>query len=132
MNNLPKILIADDSEFNQLYLEQMLRILNFNFKIVSDGNKAVEEVKTGAYNLVIMDVEMPGMSGKEATRIIKMELEPPLNKIPVVALTAHIDKRMLKEKEMETCGFDDIISKPFKIEQIKEIIRHYLPSVGEN
>ncbi|MCF8304723.1 MAG: response regulator [Bacteroidales bacterium] len=123
MNKLPKILIADDSEFNQLYLEQMMTTIECDFKIVGDGKQAVEEVKSGNYNLVIMDVEMPGMDGKEATKMIKQDLQAPLNRIPVVALTAHRDEAMIRE--IESIGFDDIISKPFEINTIKEMITRY-------
>lgn len=82
--------------------------MNLNCDIVDNGKNAVEKVKETDYSVVLMDIHMPGISGIEATKLIRT-----FNKeLPIFALTAvTLEDKM---QEFEEAGFNDIISKPFK------------------
>ncbi|MBW2497205.1 MAG: response regulator [Deltaproteobacteria bacterium] len=104
-----RILLAEDLEVNQEVATAMLRLLGCDVTVVSDGIAAVERMASGAFDLVLMDCQMPGMDGFEATREIRAG-EPADEHVPIVALTAHamdFDRSMCLD-----AGMDDYISKP--------------------
>lgn len=103
-----KILVVEDNKINQMITKKILNKMNLNCDIVDNGKNAVEKVKETDYSVVLMDIHMPGISGIEATKLIRT-----FNKeLPIFALTAvTLEDKM---QEFEEAGFNDIISKPFK------------------
>jgi len=105
------ILVAEDNEVNQIVFRQILEDTGLNFKIVDNGRLALAAYKIGPPRLVLMDVSMPEMNGKEATAAIrKHEAENKMDHTPIVGITAHALKG-----DMEACidaGMDDYLSKP--------------------
>jgi CheY-like chemotaxis protein len=90
--------------------------MGFEVEVVENGEKAVEAVKTGEYNLVLMDVEMEGMDGIETTKRIR-DLDSKYSNIPIIAVTARSSM-----KDREKClavGMDDYISKPINMQIMK-------------
>lgn len=81
------ILIAEDNSLNQLILKSFLAPLGHDLQIVETGVEALEAVATDDFDLVLMDVRMPEMSGPDATRAIR-KMPVPKNAIPVIAVTA--------------------------------------------
>ncbi|MEO0557962.1 MAG: response regulator, partial [Bacteroidota bacterium] len=107
-----RILVAEDEPDNQKLTLQMLRLLGYDASMVASGAEALEQLHGSEYDLVLMDVMMPGMDGLEATRRLRSEL-PPARQPRVVALTA----RALRS-DREAClaaGMDDYLSKPVRI-----------------
>lgn len=102
-----KVLIAEDNKINQIVTSNLLKKQNIEFDIVENGLEALKAFQKNTYNLILMDLNMPLMGGKEATIKIRE-----INKeIPIVALTASsIDE--LNSGKFDV-GFDDIITKPF-------------------
>ena len=99
-----------------------------NEAILSEnGEEAIEILKNEEIHMVFMDIEMPVMNGIETTNYIRNELPPPLNVIPVIALTAHNPELFFED--YSDVGFDELITKPYSVEKIKEKIRDfsYLP-----
>ena len=74
------ILIAEDFEFNQLVIKQLLSGLGSRFVIVNNGKEALDELSNHQLDIVFMDIEMPVMDGIEATRIIKSSVSGLINK----------------------------------------------------
>ena len=107
LNNI-KILVVEDNKINQMITKKILNKMGLNCDIIDNGEDAVEMVKNTQYNVVLMDIHMPGISGLEATtRIRKFNKE-----LTIFALTAvTLEDKM---HEFDEAGFDDIISKPFK------------------
>ena len=105
------ILVAEDNEVNQIVFRQILEETGLNFKIVENGRLALATFKVQKPRLILMDVSMPEMNGKEATIAIrKHERERNINRTPIVGVTAHALKG-----DMEECidaGMDDYLSKP--------------------
>ncbi len=85
-----RILLAEDYKSNQVIIQSFLRKTQYQLDIVEDGAAAVLKFKSGTYDLVLMDVQMPGMDGYTATTAIReWEQERGLNPTPILALTAH-------------------------------------------
>ncbi len=117
-----KILVAEDNAINMLYLQNVLSIAGYTITTVTDGNEAVEALKSDSFSLVLMDVSMPSMDGIEATHHIR-ELETEQRNVPIIALTAHA---MQGDRERFIgAGMNDYISKPFtKDALLSTVARH--------
>ncbi|MEO6346660.1 MAG: response regulator, partial [Aquaticitalea sp.] len=103
-----KILVVEDNKINQMITKKILNKMDLYCDVVDNGEEAVERVKQERYDVVLMDIHMPGISGLEATKIIRTFDK----ELTIFALTAvTIDDKM---HEFDEAGFDDIISKPFR------------------
>ncbi len=109
-----RVLVVEDNRVNQIVARGMLEKLGCELEIIDNGADAVERVAGGGLDLVLMDCEMPGMDGVEATRRIRRhEGKHNLPRLPIVAMTAHT-------AENEVAGFlaagmDDYIAKPVSL-----------------
>jgi hypothetical protein len=103
-----KILVVEDNKINQMITKKILNKMKLNCEVVDNGEAAVEKVRTTDYDVVLMDIHMPGISGLEATKQIRAFNQD----LTIFALTAvTIEDKM---HEFDEAGFNDIISKPFK------------------
>jgi CheY-like chemotaxis protein len=104
-----RILVAEDNGVNQILIKAMLDRLGHYCDIVADGLEAVRQVQAAHYDLVLMDLQMPGMDGETATREIRL-LPGALAHIPIVAMTAHA---MPGDRQaMLDAGMTDQLTKP--------------------
>jgi len=119
------ILVAEDNEVNQIVIEQILENTGLSFKIVENGRLALASYKLNQPRLVLMDVSMPVMNGKQATQEIRAyETANKMNRTPIVAVTAHALKG-----DMESCievGMDDYLSKPVSPTALQNKIDQWL------
>ncbi|PAM92444.1 hypothetical protein B4N84_23165 [Flavobacterium sp. IR1] len=104
-----KALIVDDNRINQVVTRRILEKKDFECKVAGDGFQAIEMLKNEAFGLVLMDVNMPGLSGMETTQKIR-EFNPT---VPIIALTA-VEIQEMRE-EILNSGMNDIIVKPYDI-----------------
>jgi CheY-like chemotaxis protein len=107
-----RVLLAEDNLINQKLINAILTSAGHHVDIVGNGVEAVEAVRNGHYDLVLMDVQMPVLDGAEATRQIR-GLPPPLCDIVVIALTAHA--MVGSEEEYLAAGMDDYLTKPLNL-----------------
>ena len=113
-----KILIVDDNKLNIKVARRALQDFNFEIDECYDGQECLNKVTKGnEYDLILMDIMMPNMSGKTAIKKLK---ENPNFNIPTIALTA--DAVVGAEEKYITDGFVDYIAKPFSKEQIEDKI----------
>jgi len=115
-----RILVAEDNATNQILALKTLERYGFRADTVSSGKEAIEALEKVTYNLVLMDVEMPGMDGIEATRRIRDRG----SSIPIIALTAHAMKG-----DREKClaaGMNDYVSKPLDPHELVDAIERHL------
>ena len=109
-----KVLVVEDNKINQMITKKILTKMGLACDVVDNGESAVDMVKTNNYNLVLMDIHMPGISGIEATKIIRTFDK----ELTIFALTAvTIEDKM---QEFDEAGFTDIIPKPFKQEEFEK------------
>jgi len=115
------ILVAEDNLTNQLVVLAQLQKLGCKTEAVANGAEAVEAVKRGGYDLVLMDCEMPVMDGYEATRQIRTSLQ---SKIPIVALTADVTSSA--RERCLSAGMNDYLSKPLELFQLASMLDKWI------
>lgn len=118
-----RILVADDNAVNRRVIQGLLEKEGFVVTAVPDGPAAVEEALSGRHDLVLMDVQMPGMDGWAAARAIRQG-EPAGRRIPIIAMTA----RALEEDgpAAQESGMDGYLAKPVRITELVEAIGRFL------
>ena len=108
-----KILVVEDNKINQMITKKILNKMGLQCDVVDNGEASVEQVKKVEYKVVLMDIHMPGISGLEATKIIRT-FDKDLTIFALTAVT--LEDKM---HEFGEAGFNDIISKPFKQEDFE-------------
>jgi signal transduction histidine kinase/ActR/RegA family two-component response regulator len=121
-----RILVAEDNPINQKVVARMLEIEGHRVTVAADGQQALEFIEREPFDLILMDVQMPGMSGLEAARRIRERERARGGRIPIIALTASAMKGD-RERCLEA-GMDDYLSKPVRPAALQEIIARYAPS----
>jgi CheY-like chemotaxis protein len=105
------VLVAEDNKINQQLAAVMLRHAGHEVDVVENGEQAVAAVRTGSYNVVLMDVQMPLLDGIQATARIRA-LPPPANRVTIIAVTAHAMAGA--REEYLAAGVDDYLPKPIE------------------
>ncbi|MFZ2472398.1 MAG: ATP-binding protein [Methanothrix sp.] len=119
------ILLAEDNLLNQRVILEMLNRLGYRADVAANGFEVLQALQRQRYNVILMDVRMPELSGLEATRQIR-KLWPDTQQPRIIAVTAYA-----LEGDREKCieaGMDDYISKPVKMDELDSTLRRYLPS----
>ena len=114
------ILIAEDEEFNFIFLQELLKSPDTTILWAKDGQEAVELFKNNNIDLILMDIRMPVMNGIEATLQIK-KIKP---SVPVIAQTAYALEN--EERKFREQGFDDYIKKPINIAELHKKIKSWI------
>ncbi len=117
-----RVLVVEDNPVNQLVAEGMLARLGYQASLVADGRSAIAKLSTEHFDVVLMDCQMPGMDGFEATRCIRLagQGKP---RVPVIGLTAHASA-----EAREAClqaGMDDFLSKPYTLEELGAVLTRW-------
>lgn len=119
----PLVLLAEDNVVNQKVAVAMLERIGFRADVVPNGADAIDAAMRGGYSAVLMDLQMPGVNGYEATVEIRRR-EEGKTRIPIIAMTA-----AAMEGEREKClaaGMDDYISKPVKLDELDVVLRKWV------
>ncbi|MDR2610810.1 MAG: response regulator [Clostridiales Family XIII bacterium] len=119
-----KALIVDDIEINIEITQFMLEPYGIESDFAMDGIEAIEKVKKGDYDFVLMDHRMPRMGGIEATKEIRA-LDSEVSRVPIVALTANAVNGV--EQIFMEAGFDAFLSKPVDEESLARVLKEILP-----
>jgi len=124
-----RILLAEDNAINQKLGVRLLEKRGHSVTVANDGKEAVAAVKDGGFDVVLMDVQMPNMSGLEAAAAIRTMERATGSHIPIVAMTAHAMKG-----DQERCleaGMDGYISKPIQPDHMMEVIARVTSPTAE-
>ena len=116
-NKSNSLLVVDDNEMNQSLMKHLLKSWEFDHDIAGNATDAIDLLKNKTYDMVLMDIQMPGMDGYEATQYIRTVLNL---KVPIVAMTAHA-----LAGEREKClsyGMNEYLSKPIVEQQLYNFI----------
>ena len=121
-----RILVAEDNAINQTLAVRLLEKRGYSVSVAPDGQAAVEAFQAGGFELVLMDIQMPGMDGFEATAAIREREKLTGGHIPIVAMTAHA-----LVGDQERClasGMDGYVSKPIRTSELFAVIEKMLGS----
>ncbi|OPY48416.1 MAG: hybrid sensory histidine kinase BarA [Methanosaeta sp. PtaU1.Bin060] len=123
----PHILLAEDNPVNQKVALSMLKRLGYKADVASNGQEVLSALERQPYDLILMDIQMPGMDGLETTRAIRerrlQEKQP-----CIIAMTAYA-----LEGDKEEClrvGMDEYLSKPIKIDELQEVLERSIKKRG--
>ncbi len=118
-----RLLLVEDVDVNQELAKAVLEVAGHRVDVVADGAAAVRAVAENAYDLVLMDVHMPGMDGLTATRLIRQS-PGPASRVPIIALTANVLPEQIAS--FRSAGVDGHIGKPFDYEELCATVAHWL------
>ncbi len=121
----PRLLIAEDLSINRELLAALFRDSGYGIDLVADGAEAVEAVRAGDYDLVLMDVQMPGMDGLAASRAIRA-MPPSRGDVPILALTAGSSEE--ERRQCREAGMNGHIGKPYDREILLRQVARTLAS----
>ncbi|MGD8726683.1 MAG: response regulator, partial [Gemmatimonadales bacterium] len=112
------ILLAEDNPVNQEVAATVLRKRGHTVDVVEDGRAAVHALQERAYDVVLMDIDMPVMGGLEAAAAIRQE--PQYEQLPILALTAHADES--EWERFRAVGMNGWLTKPFKPQELVQLV----------
>lgn len=121
----PHILLVEDYKANVLVATALLEEFGYEYTVASNGREAIQLIRQKPFDLVLMDVQMPGLDGFEATRAVRLdEMNNGHRRVPIIGVTAHV-----LAGDRERClsaGMDDYIAKPFHPEEFRHKIEKQL------
>jgi signal transduction histidine kinase/CheY-like chemotaxis protein len=120
-----QILLVEDNPVNQKVAMKVLEKCGHRVKVAGNGREAVDLTSRHAFDLILMDIQMPDMDGYEATDDIRTRERNTGGHVPIVAMTAHA-----MQGDRERClsaGMDDYIAKPIHLKDLLEMVERYVP-----
>jgi signal transduction histidine kinase/CheY-like chemotaxis protein len=124
-----RILLADDNPVSQKLVSRVLDKFGHVATVVNNGREAAEAARTGSFDLVLMDVEMPEVDGFEATALIRAA-EHSRRRVPIIAMTAHA-----MTGDRQRCldaGMDDYLSKPIARNELAAMLAKFFPACADS
>lgn len=123
-----KVLAAEDSYLTRKYLQGLFSQWKLKYDMVEDGLQALEASRKAKYDLILMDMQMPGMDGYQATELIRQDDHNPNQQSPILALTA---SALMDERDKALrAGMDDHLTKPFTPFQLRDFMERNLEMFG--
>ncbi len=124
-SNKKNVLVVEDYEANMLVITTLLEQMGYDYDGAEDGLEALKKFQNGAYDVVLMDVQMQGMDGFQSTTHMRaFETERNRARTPIVAMTAHV-----AESDKHKCtevGMDDFLPKPFDPGLLQAILKKHI------
>ncbi len=117
-----KILCVEDNEINQMVISQYFNIFNVEADFANNGKEALEKFENNQYDVILMDIRLPDMTGYEISTKIKKDF--PDNDTPIIAFTAEVDVKT--EEKIKKAGMVDFLGKPFKEEELYNVISKHI------
>jgi PAS domain S-box-containing protein len=120
-----RILIAEDNPANQALLRMQIEALGYDADIAADGAAALVKWQAGGYDMLLADLNMPGMDGLALTRSIRAAEREHGGHLPIIAITATHRPEALAN--CRAAGMDDVLSKPIELNDLRQRLDHWLP-----
>ncbi len=119
-----RILVAEDNQVNRVFIKELLESRGHATVLAGSGQEALEKLAHERFDLVLMDIRMPGMSGDEATRIIRNDPPEGVDRnVPIIALTAYALKSEI-DRYMES-GFNAYMTKPVELAALDKVLAEF-------
>jgi len=122
------ILVVEDNPLNMELVSDILEAHGYEVRQAINGKEAVQEVENQVPDLILMDIQLPGLDGLTVTGIIKDN--PKTGNLPIIALTAHAMRG--DEQKAREAGCDGYISKPIDTRSLPQTIRQFLDAASES
>lgn len=119
-----KVLVVEDNELNMKLFHDLLEAHGVAVVPLRDGRQVLETARAERPDVILMDIQLPEVSGLEVTQWLKAD--PDLKSIPIVAVTSFAMKG--DEQKFRDGGCDDYISKPISVVKFMDTVRKYLPA----
>ena len=120
-----KVLVAEDNAINRLLMVRLLKKLGHQTWEVEDGKAAVEQVRNGSFDLILMDIQMPVMGGEDAFTAIREIEQERGGHIPIIALTAHALNHT--RDHLLAVGFNGFLPKPLDLNKLVAMLKELFP-----
>ena len=122
-----KVLLVEDDYLSRVLMQEFCRGLGADCEIVSHGHQCLELLASGtvSFDLILMDIHMPRLSGLDTTRAIRCNPANPARDLPIVAVTA--DLHWHKPENYEAAGFDSVLRKPVEVSELEALLSRYAP-----
>lgn len=117
-----RILLVEDNEINRILAKELLEMENFRVEMAENGAQALKKLRSGDYDLVLMDIQMPEMDGLTATREIRRD--PSLRELPILAMTAHAVQEDLRKSL--AAGMNGHVTKPIEPERLYRALAEWI------
>ena len=118
-----RILVVEDQEDNRQIIRDLLSATDYEIMEAESGEQALEAMAKQRPDLILMDIQLPGIDGYETTRRIKAD--PALRSITIIAVTSYALGG--EEQKARAAGCDEYVPKPYSPRQLLAKIRQYLP-----
>lgn len=118
----PTVLVVEDNALNLKLVRDVLEHAGFTVLVATSGEEGVDVATRGGLDLVLMDLQLPGIDGIEAMRRIRAH--PGSGQLPVVAVTAFAMRT--DREQVSSSGFDGYIEKPISIRALPEVVRRHV------
>jgi two-component system sensor histidine kinase/response regulator len=122
-----RVLLVEDNELNRFVATELLcDVAHMDVTLAGNGHEALAQLRESRFDLVLMDIQMPGMDGLQCTRLIRADQA--LARLPVIAMTAHA---MAGDRDKSVAaGMNDHVDKPFEPAQLFEVMLRWLTPAG--
>ncbi|MEM1103246.1 MAG: response regulator, partial [Pseudomonadota bacterium] len=120
--NRLRVLLAEDNQINAVLATALLKRGGHHVDVAATGQEALDAVSIAPYDVILMDMHMPGMDGLEATRRIRA-LEGPKGEVPIIALTANAMAE--NRRQCLEAGMNDFMAKPFEPNELAAALRRW-------
>lgn len=117
-----KVLLVEDTPIIQIVHKRMLENLGYEVELVSSAENALYKINTTTYDVILMDIGLPGMSGIDAAIEIRRQEQHDQN-VPIIALTAFSDKKMYQD--CVNAGINDVVTKPISQDNLQSLMAYY-------
>lgn len=121
----PTILVAEDNPPSAELLHDHLESLGYGVAVAIDGGQAIEMAMTGRYQLLVLDVNMPGLDGVQVLQRVRQDLA---QRLPVIVVTA--DRLATRRAELSEAGFDAYMTKPVDLGRLTDEVKRLLAESG--
>jgi PAS domain S-box-containing protein len=118
-----KVLVVEDNKINQLLARQLLTGWGVQVEVANDGFEAIAKLQRRAFDLILLDLQMPEIDGFEVARFVRKTIKSRASQIPIVALTA--DAFTETRQLTQTAGMNDFITKPFQQKDLLRVLRKF-------
>lgn len=128
---IPHLLLIEDSPIALKVLESIVSNVGYLFTSAPDGETGLKLAKTMAFDLIVTDIGLPGISGAELCQLIRnWEIQENKSPVPILGLTGHA--RETAKPECIACGMNDVFTKPASSSMLKDMVKQFIQSDSTN